>query len=85
MIRDILETLADQREDDSISTIKRPCPTVDATCRSDDLLLLFRAEHTHLAVVQRAGRTLGVVTLEDVLEQLVGDIKDERDVDQRQQ
>jgi CBS domain containing-hemolysin-like protein len=47
--------------------------------RSDELLVRFRDEHTHLAVVRDQQQTVGLVTLEDVLEELVGDIKDEKD------
>lgn len=83
MIRDILEAVAEDRGEAPITAIVRTCPSVDAGLRSDDLLALFREQHTHLAVVQEAGRTLGVVTLEDVLEQLVGEIEDERDVEDR--
>lgn len=78
--REILLALADGREDQSITSILRPCPIVESTMRSDDLLLLFRDQHTHLAIVQDDGKTIGVVTLEDVLEQLVGEIEDEKDI-----
>ncbi len=44
-----------------------------------DLLFRMRRERQHLAVVQENGITLGVVTLEDLLEELVGDIRDEHD------
>jgi CBS domain containing-hemolysin-like protein len=47
--------------------------------KSDELLALFRDQHVHLAVVQDSGKTVGVVTLEDVLEELVGEIEDEKD------
>ena len=50
-------------------------------CRSDWLLVMFRDKHIHLAIVQDRGRTVGVVTLEDVLEELVGEIEDEKDVE----
>ena len=53
---------------------------VDAQIKSDKLLTLFRDKHVHLAVVQDLGKTVGVVTLEDVLEELVGEIEDEKDV-----
>ncbi len=48
---------------------------------ADDLLPLFQQKEQHLAVVEdRDGRMVGVVTLEDVLEELVGEITDEKDV-----
>ncbi len=46
----------------------------------EDLLLQMRKSRLHFAVVQDASRrTVGIVTLEDVLEELVGDIRDESD------
>lgn len=48
---------------------------------ADDLLPLFQRMGQHLAVVEgHDGRMVGVVTLEDVLEELVGEIVDEKDV-----
>ena len=48
---------------------------------ADDLLLLFQKKEQHLAIVEDAdGRMTGVVTLEDVLEELVGEITDEKDI-----
>jgi len=44
-----------------------------------DLLFRMRRERQHFAVVQENGKTLGIVTLEDLLEELVGDIRDEHD------
>ena len=49
----------------------------------DDLLLSMRRARIHFAVVVEPNRaTAGVVTLEDLLEELVGEIVDESDVDQ---
>jgi CBS domain containing-hemolysin-like protein len=46
----------------------------------DEVLLAMRRGRAHVAVVRSAGRTLGVATLEDVVEELVGDIRDESDL-----
>ena len=68
------------RSSDLLSSITRPAEIVDAQIKSDELLALFRDKHVHLAIVQDLGKTVGVVTLEDVLEELVGEIEDEKDV-----
>ena len=53
---------------------------VAATMPASDLLLLFQRERSHIAIVlDEYGDTDGVVTLEDVLEELVGEIEDEVD------
>ena len=43
------------------------------------LLVLFRDRQRHMAIVERGGQAIGLVTLEDVLEELVGEIEDEKD------
>lgn len=82
MTRDILEALADHRDEAPLESLARPAFVVDAARSSDWLLVMFRDKHTHLAVVQEHGRTVGVVTLEDVIEELVGEIEDEKDVEE---
>lgn len=53
---------------------------VPAGKKLDDLLADFQARRTHIAiVVDEYGGTAGLITLEDVLEQVVGDIRDEND------
>ena len=80
MLRDLLEAVADGREEDSVGAVTRPALSVAARTGTDELLPRFRGRHVHLAVVRDGPRTIGVVSLEDVLEQLVGRIDDERDV-----
>ena len=79
MSRDILEALTEGKEQESASSICRPCLMVSAGMRSDELLVRFRDERIHMAVVQDGSKTVGLVTLEDVLEELVGEIEDEKD------
>lgn len=49
------------------------------TMACNDLLFRMLRERKHLTVVKAEGRLLGLVTLEDLLEELVGDIRDEHD------
>jgi putative hemolysin len=79
MSRDILTALTEGKDNEPVSTICRPCLNVPASMRSDELLAHFRDRRIHLAVVEDHQRTVGLVTLEDVLEELIGEIEDEKD------
>ncbi len=76
---DILEALSLGKDDEPVSAIMRPPLLVPASTRCDRLLAIFRDKHIHLAVVRSGQKTVGLVTLEDVLEELVGEIEDEQD------
>jgi magnesium and cobalt transporter len=61
----------------------RPATVVPESKRLNVLLQDFRSTRNHMAVVvDEYGHVSGVVTIEDVLEQIVGDIEDEHDVDE---
>ncbi|GAA0210280.1 HlyC/CorC family transporter [Kangiella japonica] len=65
-----------------IKDILRPAYIIPESKRLDVLLTEFRSKRNHMAiVVDEYGCVSGLVTIEDVLEQIVGDIEDEFDID----
>lgn len=68
-----------------LKDILRPCSAVPESKRLNVLLQEFRANRNHLAVVfDEYGGMSGIVTIEDVLEQIVGDIEDEYDLEEEE-
>lgn len=65
----------------SIRSVMRPVNFVPGTMTADQVLQLFTKQRNHVAVVvDEFGGTAGLLTIEDVLETIVGDIEDEHDL-----
>jgi len=79
-LKELLWALNDQGEDLDLPSLARPAFLVPEMRLIQDLLLDFQKEKQHMAlVVNEHGGIDGIVTLEDVLEELVGEIQDEFD------
>ncbi len=80
--RDLLISYAHDAEQKSIKNIMHPILRVPKQMLIDDVLEEFQRSKTHIAVVMdEFGGTEGIITLEDVLEELVGEIADEHDIE----
>lgn len=83
-LRDLLRHL-DKDDDFNWKSLIRPAYFVPETKKIDDLLQEFRENKIHMAiVVDEFGGTSGIVTMEDILEEIVGEIFDEYDEDEKQ-
>jgi CBS domain containing-hemolysin-like protein len=81
-VKDLLRLPAEARDEPVPLELIRRMLVVPGDRPLEDLLRAMRRARSHVALVRgAAGRTLGIVTLEDVLEALVGDIRDESDRD----
>jgi putative hemolysin len=80
-VKDLI-ILDDQNAGQPIATIMRPAHFVPETKRVSELLKEFQRQHTQMAMVlDEYGGTAGLVTIEDLLEEIVGEIRDEYDVE----
>jgi putative hemolysin len=78
-VRDLFEAGENGRQDD-ITALVQPALIVPPSKRAKELLVEMRMAHRHMAlVVDEHGIVVGIVTLEDIFEAIVGDIRDERD------
>ena len=69
------------RNPQSLRSILLPIPTIPESMRATDLIDKFSKEHKSIAwVIDEFGGTAGIVTMEDLLEEIFGDINDEHDV-----
>ncbi|NJK78751.1 MAG: HlyC/CorC family transporter [Chloroflexaceae bacterium] len=82
-IRDIFKPIVDGIPQTDIRQLLRPAIFVVESAHGDDVLPQLRQQGAHMAlVVGEYGQVTGLVTLEDLLEELVGDIRDEYDTDE---
>ena len=81
LAKDLLPLLSNN-EEVNLNSIMRDAKVVPETKRADSLLEEFKKDKSHLAVViDEYGEICGLVTIEDILEELVGEIEDEHDID----
>ncbi|MET0697668.1 MAG: hemolysin family protein [Acidimicrobiia bacterium] len=80
MVKDLLPLLGEGRRPASVAEVMRPVEFVPETKLASALLGEMQANHQHqMIVVDEYGEVAGLVTIEDLLEELVGEIADETD------
>jgi putative hemolysin len=82
-VKDLFRSLARGQRDIELRKLLRPAHFVPESKKADDLLREMQRTKVHLAiVVDEYGGTAGLVTIEDLVEEIVGEIRDEYDVEQ---
>ena len=85
LAKDMLPKIYGGIEEFSLSEMLRDANVVPETKKADSLLEEFKKDRSHLAVViDEYGAISGLVTIEDILEELVGEIEDEHDIDEEE-
>jgi putative hemolysin len=81
--KDLLKFLRDGQQNAPVKPLAREPSYVPETKKVDDLLREMQQRHVHLAiVVDEYGGTAGLITIEDLIEEIVGEIQDEYDVEE---
>jgi CBS domain containing-hemolysin-like protein len=78
-VKDVFEALL-TNQDRNVASLARPPYFVSETKKVSDLLREFQTEHLQIAiVVDEYGGTAGIITTEDIIEEIVGEIADEHE------
>ncbi len=81
LVKDLIATVRESRSDFSLRTLIRSVHLIPGTRQVEEVLADFKRLKEHMAIVlDEYGGTAGVVTMEDLLEEIVGEIEDEYDV-----
>ena len=81
--KDLLKYLRDGRTDTPLAKVMRPAYFIPESKKVDELLQELQQRRVHIAVVvDEYGGTAGLVTIEDLLEEIVGEIQDEYDAEE---
>ena len=79
-VKDLLKSLSESLQDVELTKIIRKPYFVPESKRIDSLLREFKRHHLHIAIaIDEYGGISGIVTMEDIIEEIVGDIQDEFD------
>jgi putative hemolysin len=83
--KDLLHVMQNGRKRASIRDLLRPAYFVPDTKKADALLTEMQAQRIHMAiVVDEYGGVVGLVTLEDIIEEIIGEIQDEYDLSEEE-